>query len=104
MPPPDHLHPLPHLRGHLLPLLLLLLLLPACTAVDPLNRSHPGSSGGEGYSAAEIRARYRAVQAAQRPKGPPSEIELVPVLRPAREDAGVLREGFIEYLPVLRRP
>ena len=99
---PHHPH---HRRHHLLPLLLPLLLLPAaCTAVKSGRGAQRGTAGDVPSAAQAARSRYRAILDSQRPPAPSSGLELIPLTRPAQSEAGILRDEFTEYLPVLRRP
>jgi hypothetical protein len=56
-------------------------------------------------SAAEAaRARYRAIQAAQKPAPVSTTYEVVPLARPERTEDGIIRNPTTDYVRILRLP
>ena len=85
-------------------LLVPLLLLSGCAAW-PTGRAREVAPSAEERAAGEaVRARYRAIQEAQRPKPAPSDTEIVTITRPTSSENGVIREATVEEVRVLRIP
>ncbi|WP_145928676.1 hypothetical protein OH491_01500 [Termitidicoccus mucosus] len=81
----------------LLSLLSVILLLVGCA-------SAPKPSAPESPTAQAAKARYWAIQAAQKPAPVSSEFELLPIVRPERTVDGVIVNPSTDYLPIRRIP
>jgi len=83
-----------------LPLLsCLLVVLSGCTsAPHGANRTAPDRA------AEAARARYRAIQAAQKPAPVSSHYEVVPLVRPERIEDGIIRNATTDYVRIPRTP
>ncbi len=83
-----------------LPLLSCLLVLASgCTSAPRgANRVVPDPA------AEAARARYRAIQAAQKPAPVSTDYEVVPLERPERTEDGIIRNATTDYVRILRIP
>lgn len=81
----------------------LLLLLPSATLLLAGCASAP-KSVEDTTSAQAAKARYWAIQAAQKPAPASSDFELLPIARPERTEGGVLLNPTTDYLRVRRIP
>jgi len=82
-----------------LPLLSVLLVLSGC-----MSAQHGGGRTGPDPTAEAARARYRAIQAAQKPAPVPTDYEIVPLVRPERTEGGIIRNATTDYVRIPRIP
>lgn len=54
-------------------------------------------------AAEEAKARYRAIQEAQKPP-PPADFEILPLMRPERTEDGITRAPSTDYVRIPRIP
>ncbi len=82
-----------------LPLFSMLLVLSGC-----MSAQHGGSRTAPDPAAEAARARYRAIQAAQKPGPVSTDYEVVPLVRPERTEDGIIRNATTDYVRIPRIP
>lgn len=87
-----------------MPIRLLSLSLLAVTVCGCTSVHHDTTVRAPDAAAGAARARYRAIQAAQKPVPVSTRYEVIPLERPERTEDGIIRTPFTDYVRIPRVP